>query len=425
MNRIIPPEAWESLAQALDVKVSALRAVALVESAGQGFLAPPDDRPKVLFEGHIFHRLTQGRFDATHPSLSFRKWTRKYYAKTQPLEWQRLETACTLDRAAALQSASWGLFQIMGFNYSLCGFTDIESFVAGQRAGAAEQLEIFTRFISRKVFLNALRALDWAAFAAAYNGPGYAQNKYDSKMAAAFKNFEGLANPAADSPKPAAIKRLAPRPPGRAAVAPVSPERKRARRLPVKPDRVDLRDWLYRPNIARAPLEFLMPHDPRAVVNQGETSACTGFALAATIEYLLDRAQRPVEQISGYMLYDMARRYDEYAGRIRKIRGRRCVARSRVGPGMAPARAVCGARSTCPAPPTTPTTGGWTPCAGRSGLLPHVAGRRVRPALRAHGRRRAVRQRADPRRLGCADVEEIQPPADHARRDSAHRVPQG
>jgi hypothetical protein len=314
MNRIIPPEAWTSLAHALDVKISALRAVATVESAGAGFLAAPDDRPKILFEGHIFHRLTQGRFSAAHPTLSFRKWTRAHYAKNQPAEWQRLERASQLDRPAALQSASWGMFQIMGFNYPLCGFTDVEAFVAQQKAGATEQLECFTRFITREVFLKPLRKLDWAGFAKQYNGPAFAANQYDRKMAAAFAAFEKLDNPAARPLSLAAARKLKPKTPGRPEVAVIPSERRRRRRLPVKPDRVDLRDWVYRPNITRAPDESLMPHDPRPVGNQGDTSACTGFALATTIEYLLDRAKRPVERISGYMLYDMARRYDEWAG---------------------------------------------------------------------------------------------------------------
>jgi hypothetical protein len=317
MNRIIPPDAWSSLAQALDVQVSALRAVATVESAGAGFLAPPDERPKILFEGHIFHRLTQGRFSADHPTLSFRKWTRAHYAKTQPLEWQRLERACQLDRPAALQSASWGMFQIMGFNYPLCGFPDIEAFVARQKAGAQEQLETFARFIAREVFLRALRKLDWAAFARQYNGPGYAANQYDTKMAAAYAAIEKLKSvdkPAEAVTLPTAtLRRSQPRSPGRSEVVPVPIERRRAKRKPVKPDRVDLRDWVYRPNVTRAPPEWLMPHNPRHIANQADTSACTGFALATTIEYLLDRAARPVERVSGYMLYDMARRYDEWA----------------------------------------------------------------------------------------------------------------
>src|SRR3546814_20853710 len=57
----------------------------------------------------------------------------------------------------------------------------------------------------------------------------------------------------------------------------------------------------------------MLPNDPRRTKHQHQTNACTGFALSTAIEYLLDRGQRPCEPISGYMLYSMARRYDEWA----------------------------------------------------------------------------------------------------------------
>src|SRR3546814_1144412 len=76
-------------------------------------------------------------------------------------EWERLEAACLLDRAAALQSASWGLFQIMGFNYSYAGFADVEAFAAAQHAGAEQQAGAFARFISRPPLPSALRRRSW------------------------------------------------------------------------------------------------------------------------------------------------------------------------------------------------------------------------------------------------------------------------
>src|SRR6476619_7249178 len=45
-----------------------LRAVLQVETAGSGFMA--DGRPKILFERHVFHRLTGGQYDLVSPSVS-------------------------------------------------------------------------------------------------------------------------------------------------------------------------------------------------------------------------------------------------------------------------------------------------------------------------------------------------------------------
>ena len=309
MERKITDEAWRALAKALEVEEAALRAVAAVESSGDGFLAPPSELPKVLFEGHAFHRLTQGRFDRDSPTLSYPKWTKKYYASTGAGEWKRLDSACRLDRAAALQSASWGAFQIMGFNYAMCGFDDVEAFVAMQKAGASEQLACFTYFISRKQFLPALRAHDWAKFAAAYNGSGYEVNKYDKKLAAAYAAFSKM--PAAASAAKV-VARKEPRPaPGRKEFTPVESRRQRPRRRPVKADRVDLRDWYYRPNITQAPPLVLMPRSPRAIANQGQHERLPASRWRRR-SVSARSCGASVERISGPMLYSMARRYDEW-----------------------------------------------------------------------------------------------------------------
>ncbi len=193
MNRTISPQAWTKIAQSLGVDEACLHAVADVESSGSGFMAPPSDLPKVLFEGHVFHRLTKGRFATARPDLSYPHWDRSKYSGTTAGEWKRLDAATGLDRKAAFQSASWGTFQIMGFNYPLCGFDDVETFVAAHKAGAEEQLGAFARFIARPAFINALRSKNWRSFATAYNGPGYAKNHYDSKLSVAYARHQNTA----------------------------------------------------------------------------------------------------------------------------------------------------------------------------------------------------------------------------------------
>ncbi|MDI9239905.1 N-acetylmuramidase family protein [Lysobacter sp. LF1] len=183
MIREITEQAWSACALRLAVDEAALRAVAEVESSGSGFLPPPSQQPKVRFEGHVFHRLTGGRFDTTAPRLSYARWDRSKYAGSSLGEWQRLEAAVALDRDAALKSASWGAFQLMGFNHAMCGFPDVERFVQAHMAGGDAQLAAFASFVDRAVFLDPLRRHDWASFARAYNGPGYAANQYDRKLA--------------------------------------------------------------------------------------------------------------------------------------------------------------------------------------------------------------------------------------------------
>jgi hypothetical protein len=95
------------------------------------------------------------------------------------------------------------------------------------------------------------------------------------------------------------------------------PAKKRPRLCPVVPDRLDLRDRVYLPAIDTAPPPRLVSLDKIAldVLDQGQTNACTGFALAAVVDFLRRRTDaKEKRRVSPYMLYSMARRYDEFPG---------------------------------------------------------------------------------------------------------------
>src|SRR3972149_3408548 len=84
----------------------------------------------------------------------------------------------------------------------------------------------------------------------------------------------------------------------------------------VVPDRIDLRDRFYLPTVAVIPGASLEPKTGIPVLDQHDTNACTGFALASVIYHLQRTAKRSPAQcgVSPYMLYSMARRYDEFSG---------------------------------------------------------------------------------------------------------------
>lgn len=174
-------------ADTLGCELAAVKAVAEVESAGGGFLA--DGRPKILFESYQFHQRTKGAYDVSHPHISRPRWERDY--KGGAAEYGRLADAIALDRRAALLSASWGRFQIMGFNYTGAGFDDVEPFVRAHVSGEPEQLRAFVRLIQNWGLADALRGRRWAEFARRYNGAGYKQNAYDTKLDAAYRKHGG------------------------------------------------------------------------------------------------------------------------------------------------------------------------------------------------------------------------------------------
>lgn len=181
-------------ARTLGVNTAAVRAVLAVEAAGSGFLA--DGRVKVQFEPHVMYRqlkekFGQARADAelsAHPDLVALKAGSYQSLDKEDRDMDR--AAKEIDRECALESASWGLPQIMGYHWKTCGYPSLQSFLNDMYRSEGGQLNAFVKFIvADSRLLNALRSRDWAVFARVYNGPGYAKNKYDEKLATEYSRF--------------------------------------------------------------------------------------------------------------------------------------------------------------------------------------------------------------------------------------------
>ncbi len=183
---LLTDEDYRRAATALGCEAAAIRAVAEVECGGRtGFL--PDGRPRILFESRVFSKLTGGRHDAAHPDISTPRWIRNYVGGAG--EHDRLGRAMQLDREAALKAASWGKFQILGLNHSRVGSKTVDEFVEAQKRSEKEHLDAFVKFILSHDLSDELRDRRWADFARRYNGPRYAENRYDQKMAEAYARY--------------------------------------------------------------------------------------------------------------------------------------------------------------------------------------------------------------------------------------------
>ena len=182
----------ERAARALGVELAAVRAVNEVESKGHGML-PDTGKPVILFERHVFWKQLQQRGIDPAPAAA----RSPSILSQQPggyrggaAEYVRLASAIYIDRAAALESCSWGAFQIMGYHWKDLGYDSIDQFVECMSSSEAEQLEAFVRFIANdKALLAALKGRKWAVFARLYNGPNYAANLYDVKLARAYEKY--------------------------------------------------------------------------------------------------------------------------------------------------------------------------------------------------------------------------------------------
>lgn len=178
---------FERAAAQLKVPPTRVRAVTIVESPKGGF--DSTGQPWILFEAHKFSKHTGGVYDVTYPEISQPRWVPGLYSKGPNAdarnagEHKRLQQAAALNRNAALMSASWGGFQILGENYRLCGFDSVQDFVNAMYAGEPGQLDAFVEFVARQPhLLRPMQSGDAAGFAKGYNGPAYATNKYDRKL---------------------------------------------------------------------------------------------------------------------------------------------------------------------------------------------------------------------------------------------------
>lgn len=177
-------------AQTLGVDVATVKAVQQVESGrGGGFLDAK--HPTILFEGHIFWReltkegITPNDITTGNEDIIYPKWTKLHY-KGGMGEYTRLQKAIKIHRDAAWRSASWGLFQIMGFNHKACGCDTVKSFIEKMHISEGAQLDLFVSFIQNNRLDMPLREKNWAEFARRYNGPAYAENSYDEKLAKSY-----------------------------------------------------------------------------------------------------------------------------------------------------------------------------------------------------------------------------------------------
>ncbi len=184
---MISEQAYKNAAKRLGCEVAAIKAVEEVESNGSGML--PDGRPKILFEPHIFWReLKERGIKPKSSDICYPNWRPGTYG---PISAQhgRLDRATAINREAALESCSWGKFQIMGFNFKMCGCANIQEFVNKIYKGEESQLELFVTYLINAGLADELRDKRWAAFALRYNGPRYAENKYDTKLARAYRKY--------------------------------------------------------------------------------------------------------------------------------------------------------------------------------------------------------------------------------------------
>lgn len=175
------------VAEELGVEAAVIKAVVSIEAGAQmkGFWAP--GVPVINFDRTMYLKYrnkvpsTSGAKGETVPEGL------TGYARQ---EWTQLINARKNNAQGANMGTFWGMFQIGGFNYRLCGCGSVDEMVRLMSYSELEQLELFAAFIRNAGMLDDLRAKNWAKFARKYNGASYARRGYHTKMAAAYRKFK-------------------------------------------------------------------------------------------------------------------------------------------------------------------------------------------------------------------------------------------
>jgi len=189
-------------ARELDIEPAALLAVADVESGGQAYALVRGKRePLIRFEAHYFDRRLSGgkREQARKAGLASPVPGAVRNPVRQAARWRLLARAEVIDRTAARESVSWGLGQIMGAHWKTLGYASVDSFVDEVRRSVKGQARAMARFIAEANLAGALARHDWPKFARGYNGPLFARNSYDHRIAEAFAAYGGKAGAPAHS----------------------------------------------------------------------------------------------------------------------------------------------------------------------------------------------------------------------------------
>ncbi|MDE6007562.1 MAG: N-acetylmuramidase family protein [Muribaculaceae bacterium] len=179
---------YNVVAKELGVEVAAIKAVVEIEAGKtlHGFFIP--GIPVINFDASMYKVYAPKAPDKkAYKNFKVPSGLSGYGLK----EWTQLVNACHKNGQGGLMGTFWGMFQIGGFNYKLCGCSSVVEFVKLMADSEFAQLELFAKFIKNAGMLNDLRNKNWAAFARKYNGPSYARRGYHTRMAAAYNRYKG------------------------------------------------------------------------------------------------------------------------------------------------------------------------------------------------------------------------------------------
>ena len=184
----------KSAADDLGIELAVMKAFAEVESPRGPFWS--DGQATILFERHYMYRQLK------ETGISNKELNE--YVRSMPLivnpsaggygkykaQYEKLGTAKTIDEDAAIKSASWGSFQVMGVHYHML-YDSPQQMELAMNYSEAEQLKIAVKYLKTTPgLIDALKRKEWNNIARLYNGSNYKKNNYHIKLKNAYNRFK-------------------------------------------------------------------------------------------------------------------------------------------------------------------------------------------------------------------------------------------
>lgn len=184
---------YAEIAEQLGIEKAAIKAVVDIEAGATHSGFHNDSQPIVNFDRRVFRRTAERRkinLSKHAGSEALGELKVRKYGSQQAAQQARLAAAMQIDSLTAIESTFWGMFQLGGFNWKLCGAASPQDFVERISRSEFDQLQLFANFITNTGLTKYLKQKNWAAFAKYYNGPAYASQGYHTKMANAYRKHK-------------------------------------------------------------------------------------------------------------------------------------------------------------------------------------------------------------------------------------------
>lgn len=165
---------YEIAAKELGIEKEVLMAIASQESKHASFKAVK--QATILFERHKMYRLLikKGNTKASVDALSKRYPSivnEDSGGHNDMTSYDKLKTAKSIDYDCAVQSCSWGKFQVMGFHYANL-YSSPRELEKAMNMCELQQFKYFVLYLKKtNGMVNALKSKNWEEIATLYNGP--------------------------------------------------------------------------------------------------------------------------------------------------------------------------------------------------------------------------------------------------------------